>query len=240
MLGQVAGFLDAVGRVQNVQRTFAALQVLGATLGFDEVLLGRYRPNPGTGELRPAEFAATDPEGVRRYVSQMSDDSETLLPLRAVQPKLLRVERAWLARNAASRELAEDPYVWASAIRVKMPVTRTPDGGAWHVSFGGTDHVCNPRDAAAMAPALWLAAALAGARLAAVDPGGAAEIRLTPRERECLTRLTAGDRVDRIAERLGLSNATVELHLANARRRLGARTSAEAVAKAVLLGLVRP
>jgi DNA-binding CsgD family transcriptional regulator len=63
---------------------------------------------------------------------------------------------------------------------------------------------------------------------------------LTPRERECLLRLAQGERVDRIADRLSLSNATVELHLANARRRLGARTSPEAVAKAVLNGWIVP
>jgi DNA-binding CsgD family transcriptional regulator len=45
-------------------------------------------------------------------------------------------------------------------------------------------------------------------------------------------------RYDRIAERLGISRPTVELHLANARRKLGARTREQALAKAVALGLL--
>jgi DNA-binding CsgD family transcriptional regulator len=64
--------------------------------------------------------------------------------------------------------------------------------------------------------------------------------RLSPRERECLTWLVAGLRSDRIAERLGLSRVTVDLHLTRARRRLGARTREQAVARALILGLLRP
>jgi DNA-binding CsgD family transcriptional regulator len=64
--------------------------------------------------------------------------------------------------------------------------------------------------------------------------------RLSPRERECLLWLLAGLRNDRIAERLGLSRATVDLHLARARRRLGARTREQAIAKALTLGLLQP
>jgi len=59
---------------------------------------------------------------------------------------------------------------------------------------------------------------------------------LTPRERECPSFLAAGLRPDRIAERMGLARVTIDLHLANARRRLKARTLAEAVAKAMTYG----
>lgn len=59
---------------------------------------------------------------------------------------------------------------------------------------------------------------------------------LTPREQECLSLLAAGLRPDRIADRLGLARVTVDLHLSNARRRLKARTLAEAVARAMTYG----
>jgi DNA-binding CsgD family transcriptional regulator len=65
-------------------------------------------------------------------------------------------------------------------------------------------------------------------------------LRLSPRERECLLWLVAGLRSDRIAEKLGLSRVTVDLHLARARRRLGAKTREQAVARALMLGLLRP
>lgn len=60
--------------------------------------------------------------------------------------------------------------------------------------------------------------------------------RLTPRERDCLTWLALGYRAGRIAERLGIAEVTVELHLRNGRRKLKARTSAEAVARGMLFG----
>lgn len=65
-------------------------------------------------------------------------------------------------------------------------------------------------------------------------------IRLSPRERECLLWLIAGLRSDRIAEKLGLARVTVDLHLGRARRRLGAKTREQAVARALMLGLLRP
>jgi DNA-binding CsgD family transcriptional regulator len=65
-------------------------------------------------------------------------------------------------------------------------------------------------------------------------------IRLTIRERECLLWLAKGLRNDRISERMGISNPTVEMHLANARRKLGAFTREQALARAVALRLISP
>lgn len=59
---------------------------------------------------------------------------------------------------------------------------------------------------------------------------------LTRRERDTLSYLARGLRVQRTADKLGISEATVELHLRNARRKLKARTTAQAIAHAVLLG----
>lgn len=60
--------------------------------------------------------------------------------------------------------------------------------------------------------------------------------RLSPRERDCLSHTAKGLRHDMVAWRLGLSRATVELHLGNARRKLKARTLPEAVARALVYG----
>jgi DNA-binding CsgD family transcriptional regulator len=62
--------------------------------------------------------------------------------------------------------------------------------------------------------------------------------QLSPRERECLAWLAIGLRHDRIAEKLGITRPTVELHLANARRKLNARTREQALARAVAFGLL--
>lgn len=66
---------------------------------------------------------------------------------------------------------------------------------------------------------------------------------LTPRERECLSLLAGSDdrpgmQQDEIAEYMGVSLSTVKECLSAARSKLNARTSTEAVAKAVRCGLI--
>lgn len=62
---------------------------------------------------------------------------------------------------------------------------------------------------------------------------------LSAREREVLSWLSSGLRTARIAERLGLSEVTVNKHLQSARRKLRARTREQALVIAVRDGLIR-
>jgi len=63
-------------------------------------------------------------------------------------------------------------------------------------------------------------------------------ILLTPRERDVLHGLIRGLRRDQLGHDLDLAMPTIDLHSANLRRKLGARTIAEAVAIALKLGLI--
>jgi PAS domain S-box-containing protein len=63
-----------------------------------------------------------------------------------------------------------------------------------------------------------------------------AEPGLTAREREVLTLIAMGNRGRTIAERLGVSVATVEKHVRNCLRKLCARNRAHAIALALHLG----
>lgn len=63
---------------------------------------------------------------------------------------------------------------------------------------------------------------------------------LTPRERECLSWLASGLRNERIANRMHVSLATVEFHLSNVRRKLGASTREQALVMAIVRGLIDP
>lgn len=61
---------------------------------------------------------------------------------------------------------------------------------------------------------------------------------LSPRERRVAAELARGASVEDIATALCISPHTARTHVRNIRRKLGARTSAEAVARALTLGLV--
>ncbi len=63
---------------------------------------------------------------------------------------------------------------------------------------------------------------------------------LSSRERDCLQLIARGLRVDAIGDRLAIATVTVELHLRSARRKLGAKTTAEAVARALLYQQIQP
>ncbi|MCC0034454.1 MAG: helix-turn-helix transcriptional regulator [Hoeflea sp.] len=84
-----------------------------------------------------------------------------------------------------------------------------------------------------------LAAHLSHEKLARSDSSAemAAPV-LSPRERECLQWLAAGLRTKEIADRMGIRPITVELHLRNARNRLGAQTREQALARAIASGLL--
>jgi DNA-binding CsgD family transcriptional regulator len=61
---------------------------------------------------------------------------------------------------------------------------------------------------------------------------------LTPREIECLQWLARGLRQDALADKLSISKATVEMHVVNARKKLGAQTATQAVALALSRGVI--
>jgi len=69
-------------------------------------------------------------------------------------------------------------------------------------------------------------------------PAPTPDTRLTAREREVLRLLAGGARNRDVTETLFISERTVKNHVTNAMRKLNANTRAEAVAKAIQLGLL--
>lgn len=63
-------------------------------------------------------------------------------------------------------------------------------------------------------------------------------IRLTPREAEVIRLIARGCTYEQTAERLGVSVHTVCTHVKNAYRKLGVRSGAAAVMRAVELQLI--
>ncbi|HEX4671105.1 MAG TPA: helix-turn-helix transcriptional regulator [Solirubrobacteraceae bacterium] len=66
------------------------------------------------------------------------------------------------------------------------------------------------------------------------------EPRLRSREAEVLELVARGARTRDIADALGIAEQTARTHLKNARKRLGVRTTAHAIALAYAEGLIDP
>lgn len=75
---------------------------------------------------------------------------------------------------------------------------------------------------------------------ARVGSDGASKGVLSPREHEVVELLAAGLTGDQVARRLGITPATVRVHIRNATGKLGASTRTQAVALAVARGEVSP
>ncbi|WP_439575204.1 helix-turn-helix transcriptional regulator [Phreatobacter sp.] len=89
--------------------------------------------------------------------------------------------------------------------------------------------------------AISLAAHVAHERMAALSPpeaGPAPKAVLTAREVDCLSFVAEGLSDGEIGARLGISTTTAHAHVENAKRKLHARTRAQAVARACTLGLI--
>lgn len=86
------------------------------------------------------------------------------------------------------------------------------------------------------------AASMASAKLQhfGIEPMQLLSAPLTGREVDCLLFLACGDRQREIANRMSIDIKTVEMHLSNARKKLDARTTHQAIARAILQGHINP
>lgn len=78
----------------------------------------------------------------------------------------------------------------------------------------------------------------AALRLMAARPSEASDIRLTPRETQILRFTMTGMTVDDIAEKIGISQTSVQFHLVNVRKKFNTSSKHQAVLRALALGLL--
>ncbi|WP_181832673.1 helix-turn-helix transcriptional regulator [Bosea caraganae] len=102
-----------------------------------------------------------------------------------------------------------------------------PNGRFGIVSFGLERFDLSPRQL----QAITLAAVMAHDRMAALAEPPLPFPALTARERDCLWFVADGLSDAEIAEKLGIAQATAHAHVENAKRKLGAKTRAQAVAR---------
>jgi DNA-binding CsgD family transcriptional regulator len=113
-----------------------------------------------------------------------------------------------------------------------------PIGARWMVSFWSPQSLANVLSSETRA-ALYMAASYAAVRLEQLLGPGAGGVgdraNLTPRELAVLRWASLGRRIPDTARALGLGTETVRTHMRKAQEKLGARSSAHAVAEAMRL-----
>lgn len=103
------------------------------------------------------------------------------------------------------------------------------------VSFGLSDAAIGPRERLA----LKMASLALVTRVAAALPGAVQTVpHLSPRERDCLSYAAQGLTDAGIAKRLGLAESTAHSYIESAKRKLGVRTRAQAIAHLIGAGLL--
>jgi PAS domain S-box-containing protein len=146
--------------------------------------------------------------------------------------------------SEAGEALDDDSWPGQDALRTGRPQRprvmgiKRPDGGVRWVRaqarpIGGSV-LTSLQDITALRRAEEDAAALASR----LNGNGSSRGVLSPREHQVVELLAAGLTGEEVAERLGISPATVRVHIRNATGKLGASTRTQAVAIAVARGEV--
>jgi LuxR family quorum sensing-dependent transcriptional regulator len=207
-------------------------------------------------------FAALRPYGIRAIWarSQRTADPDDVVSYSRISPpgwEELYAERRFSDGNFLMRELASrvQAFRW-SDVELKTDRDREMMGSLG--DFAIDDGIAAPAHApggysgvtslaferlGALSPAERRAIGVAGLvlhlQMRELTPRAVFAARpLSPRERDCLGFVAAGLSDWEIGERLGVAETTVISHVQNARRKLGARTRAQAVALALLGGLI--
>jgi DNA-binding CsgD family transcriptional regulator len=142
---------------------------------------------------------------------------------------------------AEVRTFYEDMRVAGAGSIFVIPMRCDPNRGLG-LGLLGSDAKCEPFEAmmAERAPVLTLAVLYADQRMVTLSRADRVfESKLAPRETQCLELLTSGLKNEVIAERMGITVHTVQLHLASAKKKLGAATREQALAKALTYRFIR-
>lgn len=106
----------------------------------------------------------------------------------------------------------------------------SPNGAMSRVSFGLADANIAPRDRLALELAsLALVSRISAAAQNAEPPG----LGLSPRERDCLSFAAQGLTDAKIAEKMNIAKTTAHSYIEQAKKKLGVRTRAQAVAQLI-------
>jgi len=189
-------------------------------------------PDDADGRLAADWFRTSTSPAVARATLQEASEIDVTADAPLVQAPVLVLHR---------QDATVIPFDVSTGLASSLPNGRLEilPGRSASLFFEGTDRIVDRLISFTLDPGS-RAAEPTGVSVRAVSSGAmapAAHGSLSPREREVLSLVAAGDSNGQIAARLGLSINTVERHVSNAYRKIDARGRADATAWAVRNGL---
>lgn len=242
-MADIAAFSDALARAPGPAAAFSLYRRAMAELGIDGHDFHRApRPRRGRVEAGGADFAYSTipPDLDRAYYERgwFERCPVVALAMGPPRPQLTSEVFAEAGRDSVEAEM------WHAlldfGIEHEMNIPLSDESHLRQISFYATGRTAETaRSFRRVLPsAHFLASRFIWAYEALMlPPREASGVELTMREIECLRRVACGETNPQIAERLGVSPRTVKFHLTNAMTKLGARSRAEAVARALRLRL---
>ena len=232
--------IESLSRDTTIADAYRSLQSVAEPLGCGAIAFARIRHGPGVPSV--ADVGAPPvlddyfrPDGLWR--------SDPLTHVSRFRPSPFVVPREDLLQfgePAAARVVYEMNEANGGTSKLVFTVPGEA-GSTWLCVYGGVYAKRDLHGTMSMGrDVLALSMALVAARIAQFGARVQDPPRLSPREREVLSHLAAGRRGDAIAWRMGITLSTVDLHVANARRKLGAATREQALVEAIRYGLIVP
>jgi DNA-binding CsgD family transcriptional regulator len=212
-------------------------------------------------EIGRSFFAAMRPFGIRAFWSRAGqtaqpDHAHTFSRISPTGWESIYAEKRLADANFVSRiaRRRATPFTW-SQVELATPAEREVYGvlgdfnisdgvavpahgeeghiGVTSMAFERLDEIA-PQDRYAIT----FTAMVLQAKMRWLSPPARAKARLSPRERDCIGLIAEGKTDWEIGEILGVAETTVISHVQSAKRKLGARTRAHAVALSLTAGLI--
>ncbi len=243
MIHELQDFSEDVARLSSADAVWSRMANLAEDRGMPFCTLTMARRETG---LHSSQFISSLPDEFRdnyREGGLIGDDPFLSLICRNMTAAGIVTDGDRFpetnGRQGAFLELTRSFGV-KTALCIPVRTIQQSEFGGWVIG-GTTDGPAFDRICETFTAELHLAGLMAFERLTALaHRARPAHGRLSPRERECMLWLSAGLRVAKIAHRLDISESAVALYITNARRKLGARTREQAVARAIMSGEIEP
>lgn len=232
----VASLLSALETANSAEDVFAYVADGARQLGFEWCAYGVERPLP---------FTRVNCYRISNYPASWQTRYEEARYLH-VDPTVRRAKRSIEPMVWTDRDLREAAQFWdeASSFGLRYGWSQScidPAGSVGLLSLGRAHEAIGEAERKLKDPELrWLANVTHAEMSRHLCESPAMPVpRLTPREVEVLRWAGDGKSARQTAQILGVQKCTVDLHISNVRRKLGASSRPAAVAQATARGLLR-